>query len=341
MGGVEVYLTRSTCILGTGSYLPERVVSNDELATMLTTSDEWIQQRSGVRERRYARPDETPASMGCQAAQRALEAAGLKPEDVDFLICATQTPEYHFPGTGCVIQERLGLNTVGALDVRNQCTGFLYGMSIADAFIRLGTYRKILLVCTELHSRGLEYSDEGRHVTVLFGDGAGAVVLGAGPDEGDRGLLSVHLHSDGRFARDLMVEAPGFVFAPSWCSEDLLRQGKHFPRMNGKAVFKEAVTRLREVVATTLESNGLTVDDIDHFIPHQANKRINEAVAQHFGVPVEKVNHSIEKYGNCASASVPIALDEWVREGRIRPGDKVLLATFAAGFTWGAAALRW
>lgn len=329
-----------SCILGTGSYLPERVVTNDEMATLVTTSDEWIQQRSGIRQRRYASPAETPASMGTLAAQRALESAGVEAAEVDFLICATQTPEYHFPGTGCVLQERLGLRTVGALDVRNQCTGFLYALSIADAYIRLGVYRRVLVVCSELHSRGLEFSDEGRQVTVLFGDGAGAVVLGPSPD-GDRGLLSIRLHSDGKFARDLMVEAPGFVFAPQWVNEELIRQGKHYPRMNGKAVFKEAVRCLRDTVAHTLEANGWSATDVDHFIPHQANRRINEAVAEHFGIPAEKVNHSIEVYGNCAAASVPIALDEWVRSGRIQSGHRIVMATFAAGFTWGGAALRW
>ncbi|MCE7872266.1 ketoacyl-ACP synthase III [bacterium CPR1] len=327
----------SACVLGTGRYLPERVVTNEELATRFTTSDEWIQQRSGIKERRYASRGETPASMGAQASRQALEAAGLKAEELDFLICATQTPEYLFPGTGCVIQEQIGALGIGALDVRNQCTGFLYGLSIADAYIRQGLYKRILLVCTEMHSRGLEYSDEGRHVTVLFGDGAGAVILG--PGEG-KGVMSVHLHADGRYARDLMVEGPGFTFEP-WCDPKLFEEGRHYPRMNGKAVFKEAVSCMRAVVEETLAHNSLKPENVDRFIPHQANRRINEAVAQHFGIPEEKCNHSIERYGNCAAASVPIALDEDVREGRVKSGDTLMFATFAAGFTWGGAALRW
>jgi 3-oxoacyl-[acyl-carrier-protein] synthase-3 len=326
-------------VLGTGHYVPERVVTNDELATRFTTSDEWIQQRSGIKTRRYAAPGETPSSLGAAAARRALEAAGLEPKDIDFLICATQTPEYVFPGTGCLVQEKLGIPGIGALDVRDQCTGFLYGLSVADAYIRLGTYQRVLLVCTEIHSRGLQYDDEGRHVTVLFGDGAGAVVLGPGPNS-SRGLLSVHLHADGRFARELMVEGPGFWSDP-WCHPSIFEQGRHYPKMNGKLVFKEAVASMIAVVEETLRANGLTVEDVDHFIPHQANRRINEAVAQHFGIPFEKCDFSIERYGNCAAASVPIALDEWVRQGRIQPGDLVLFATFAAGFTWGGAALRW
>ena len=326
-------------ILGTGSHLPERVVDNFELATRVTTSDEWIQQRSGIKARRYAAPGETPATMGVGAARRALEAAGLEPGDLDFLICSTQTPEFHFPGTGCVIQEQLGVPGIGALDVRNQCTGFLYGLSIADAYIRTGTYRRILLVCTELHSRGLQYDDEGRQVTVLFGDGAGAVVVGESEDP-ERGLLGVRLHADGRFARDLIVESPGFWCDP-WCDPKVFAEGRHFPRMNGRSVFKEAVSGMRSVSLEVLADHGLTPTQVDHFIPHQANRRINEAVASGLGIPPERCDNSIERYGNCASASVPIALDEHVRSGSIHPGEVVLFATFAAGFTWGGAVLRW
>lgn len=329
---------RST-ILGTGSYLPERIVTNLELAERVTTSDEWIQQRSGIKERRYAAEGETPATMGAEASLRALEAAGVNVQEVDFLICATQTPEYHFPGTGCVIQEKLGIPGPGALDVRNQCTGFLYGLSIADAYIRLGIYKRVLLVCTEMHSRGLEYNDRGRHVAVLFGDGAGAVLLGPSEDS-ERGVLSVDLHADGRYARDLMVEAPGFTFEP-WIDEKLIDEGKHYPVMNGRMVFKEAVSCMRQVVADTLEKNQVEPSQIDHFVPHQANLRINSAVAQQFEFPPEKCDCSIVRYGNCAAASVPIALDERVRQGHIKPGELVLFATFAAGFTWGGALLRW
>lgn len=327
-------------ILGTGSYLPERVVDNFELASLMTTSDEWIQQRSGIKTRRYAAPTDTPATMGAEAARRALDAAGLAPSDIDFLICTTQTPEFHFPGTGCIIQEKLGMSGIGALDVRNQCTGFLYGLSIADAYLRLGTYKRILLVSTELHSRGLEYTDEGRHVTVLFGDGAGAVVVGES-DDPERGIMTVKLHADGRFAHDLIVESPGFWGPDPWCNPQVFEEGRHFPKMNGKAVFKEAVSSMRQVVHDVLAEQGLSAAQVDHFIPHQANRRINEAVAQGAGIAPEKCDFSIERYGNCASASVPVALDEFVRGGRIHDRDLVLFATFAAGFTWGGAVIRW
>ena len=329
-----------TSIMGTGSYLPERVVTNFDLSQMMPTTDEWIFQRTGIRERRYAHPSESPSSLGVIAARRAIEAAGLQPKDIGMLICATQSPDHQFPGTGCLIQEKLALRTVGAIDVRAQCSGFVYGLSMADAYIRAGLQKHILLVCTEIHSRALDYSEKGRQVTVLFGDGAGAVVLGATEDE-SRCIMSVDLHSDGRFARDLMLEAPGFAFAPSWCTHEMIDQGKTYVQMNGRSVYKEAVSSMREAIAEMLEFNRLAVADVDHLICHQANRRINEAVANHFGFPESKVNHSIERFGNCGAASVPIALDEWVRSDRIQANDTVLLASFAAGFTWGGAALNW
>ncbi len=329
----------SSRILGTGRYLPTRVVTSEELAPRLNTTEDWIVQRSGIRERRYAGEGDHPSTMGTRAAVLALQAANLKPDDVDFLICATQTPEYLFPGTGCVIHEQLGLRTVGALDIRTQCTGFLYGLSLADAYVRLGIYKNVLLVCTELHSRGLEFNEAGRNVTMLFGDGAGAVVVGASKSR-DEGLLGLKLHADGRFAKDLVVEAPGFTFDP-WCSHELIDQGKHLPQMNGRSVFKEAVSSMRQVIKDTLSEVELTIDQMDHIVPHQANKRINEAVVEPFHVPVERINYSVEYFGNTGAASVPIALDEWVREGRIKTGDLCLIPTFAAGFTWGGAVMRW
>ncbi len=324
-------------ILGTGRYLPSRVVTNEEMSKIVTTSDEWIQQRTGVKERRFAAADETPAMLGTRAAQEAIAAAGLKPSDIDFLICATQTPEAMFPGTACFIQKHLDVPGIGALDVRDQCTGFLYGLSVADAYVRLGTYKHVLLVGAELHSFGLEYSDRGRHITVLFGDGSGAVVLG--PSE-KPGIRSNHLHADGRFAEDLIVEVPGCRFRPH-VSHQLLEEGRHYPKMNGKVVFAEAIKAFCSVIQEALQANGLTIQDIDFFIPHQANLRITEAVCERIGMPMDRVDTSITRYGNCAAASVPIALDEQVRSGRIKPGDTVLMATFAAGFTWGATVLDW
>lgn len=326
-------------ILGTGRCMPTRVVTNDELSKILTTSDEWIRQRSGIRERRYAAPGQGPAELGADAAREAIAAAGLKPSDIDFLICATTSPQHEFPGNGCFIQRILDIPGIGALDVRDQCTGFLYGLSIADAYVRLGQYKRILLVSTEVASSALDFHDRSRHVSVLFGDGAGAVVVGES-ESPDRGIRSTHLHADGRFAEDLIALAPGSVYNPRITTK-MIEEGLHHVRMNGKVVFKEAVTSLTAVIRETFEANKLTADDIDVFIPHQANLRINEAVAEQIGIPMEKVDRSIERYGNCGAASVPIALDEWVRDGRIRPGQTVLLATFASGFTWGAALLRW
>lgn len=330
-----------TIVTGTGSYLPERVVTNDELATMITTSDEWIQQRSGICERRYASDEDTPGTMGAEAARKAIEMAGLEIEDIDYLICSTQTPEFLFPGTGCVVQDHLGCSGIPALDVRDQCTGFLYALSVAHAYIQAGMYKNILIVCTELHSRGLQFEDEGRHVTVLFGDGAGALVVSADQEEGESGLKEIELHADGKYAEELIVRGPGFRFLPNWCAPHVFEEGHHYPKMNGRAVFKHAVTNMRATTAKTLEKTGWTGQDLDHFIPHQANLRINEAVAKEFDLDLSIVDSSIRKYGNCASASVPIALDEKVRSGAIKKGDKIGFTTFAAGFTWGAASLVW
>ena len=326
-------------ILGTGRYLPSRVVTNAEMSKLVTTSDEWIQQRTGVKERRFVAPGEGPAEIGALAARAALDAAGLKPGDIDFMICATQTPQAMFPGTACFIQKILDVPGIGALDVRDQCTGFLYGLSIADAYVRLGTYKRVLLVCPEVHSTGLDFTDRGRAITVLFGDGAGAVVVGPSESDG-RGIRSVVLHADGRFSRDLITEAPGSIFNPQ-ISHKLLDEGLHYPKMNGQQVFVQAVTRLVEVTQEILGGNGLTVQDVDFFLPHQANMRITESVGARVGIPPAKTDNSIQKYGNCAAASVPIALDERVRDGSIKEGDTVLMATFAAGFTWGAAVMDW
>lgn len=325
-------------VLGTGHYVPENVVTNNDLARRFNTSDEWIQQRTGVKERRYVTSGQMPSELAERAARAALEAAGLRPEDLGFILVATQTPEHQFPGTSCYLQARLGIKGCGALDVSCQCTGFLHALAIADAYVRLGTHRYVLVVGTEVHSTGLQFTDEGRHVTVLFGDGAGAVVVGPGEDP-ERGLLSVELHADGAFADDLCVPAPGSGY-PGRITPEMLAQGMHYPKMNGKVVFKEAVTSLIAVVKSTLAANHLGVSDVDWFIPHQANMRINEMVANQLGFSEGKVDHSIQRYGNCAAASVPIAFDEHVRAGRIKAGNVVLFATFAAGFTWGSALLR-
>ena len=326
-------------ILGTGHYVPENVVTNEDLLQRLNTSDEWIQQRTGVKERRFCPPNTKPSELAHKATLNALEASGLRETDIGFIICTTQTPEHFFPSTGCYIQARLGIPGVPALDVRDQCTGFLYGLSIADAYIRLVQYQTILLVSTEIHSTGLEWSDHGRHVSVLFGDGVGAVILG-GSDSDKHGILGTQLHADGSFADELCLSAPGTGYDP-WISHEMIDQGLHFPRMNGKVVFKEAVSCMTRVSKAILKEHQMTIKDVDYFIPHQANMRITEAVVKLTGMNPGKVDNSIRKYGNCASASVPISLDEAVRDGRIKPGDTVLMSTFASGFTWGAALLKW
>ena len=326
-------------ILGTGHYVPENVVTNEDLLQRLNTSDEWIQQRTGVKERRFCPPNTKPSELAHKVTLNALEASGLRETDIGFIICTIQTPEHFFPGTGCYIQARLGIPGVPSLDVRDQCTGFLYGLSIADAYIRLGQYQTILLVSTEIHSTGLEWSDHGRHVSVLFGDGAGAVILG-GSDSDKHGILGTQLHADGSFADELCLSAPGTGYDP-WISHEMIDQGLHFPRMNGKVVFKEAVSCMTRVSKAILKEHQMSIEDVDYFIPHQANMRITEAVVKLTGMNPGKVDNSIRKYGNCASASVPISFDEAVRDGRIQPGDTVLMSTFASGFTWGAALLKW
>jgi 3-oxoacyl-[acyl-carrier-protein] synthase-3 len=325
-----------TAILGLGQFLPERVVTNDDLARMFDTSDEWIRQRTGIQERRYVEDGIGPADLAVPATHDALKAAGLELSDIEFIIFATLNPDYFFPGSGCILQDKLGVPGIGALDVRNQCSGFIYGLSVADAFIKTGMYKRILLVGAEVHSSGIDFSDEGRDVTVLFGDGAGAVVLGA-TDE-DRGILSTHLHADGRYAKDLWIEIPAGRFFPR-ITQELMEQGRHYPRMNGKKVFKMAVERLPEVINEALAANGLTIDDIDLLVPHQANLRINEFVAREMNIPPEKVYHNIQRYGNTTAASIPIALNEAIQEGKAKRGDTVMLAAFGSGFTWASCVL--
>jgi len=327
-----------TAILGLGQYLPEKVVTNDDLAKLFDTSDEWIQQRTGILERRHVEDGTGSADLAVPAARQAVEDAGLELEDIEFIIFATLNPDYFFPGSGCVLQEKLGLPGIGALDVRNQCSGFIYGLSVADAFIKTGMYKRILLVGAEVHSSGLDFSDRGRDVTVLFGDGAGAVVLGPTEDEG-RGVLSTHLHADGRYKKELWIEFPAGCRTPR-ITQEFMDEGRHYPRMNGRKVFKMAVVKLPEVINEALEANGLTIDDIDLLVPHQANIRINEYVAREMGIPPEKVFHNIQKYGNTTAGSIPIALNEAIKEGRAKTGDTIMLAAFGSGFTWGSCLLR-
>lgn len=326
-------------ILGVGSHVPSRVVTNDELASMMDTSDEWIRQRTGIEERRYIEHTDIGASdLALHASRAALEHAGLEADKVDAIIFATLSPDYTFPGSGCLLQRSLCIGPVPALDVRNQCSGFLYGLSVADAWIRCGMYEHVLLVGAEVHSTGLDFSDKGRDVTVLFGDGAGAAVIGPSPDE-EHGILSVCLHADGAGAEHLWIEAPASRHIPR-VTREMLDEGRHFPKMNGRQVFRSATSKMPEVALEALELANLTIEDVDLLVPHQANRRINETVGARIGLPPEKVLHNIERYGNTTAATIPMGLDAAFERGLIHADTTVLMTTFGAGFTWAGAVCR-
>ncbi len=329
-----------TIITGTGHYVPPRIVSNADLEKLMTTSDEWIQQRSGIKTRHHVEPGVGSSDLGFEAAQRAIADAGVDRASIDFLIAATVSPDYTFPGIGVQIGAKLGIPGVGALDIRNQCSGFLYGLSVADQYIRTGTYKRILVVAAEVQSTNLDYSDEGRDTAVLFGDGAGAVLCEPYAGQDGRGLLSVHLWADGRFVEELWQPYPTVKDKP-YVHQGLVDGKLAFPRMDGKRVFVNASERMPEAVMAGLAANGLGIQDVDWLIPHQANDRISLMVAKKLGIPVEKVVRNIERYGNTTAASIPLALDETLKEGRIRPGDLVVLTAFGSGFTWASAVLRW
>ena len=331
---------RLTKIVGTGHYVPDRVVTNHELETLMDTSDEWIRERTGIRERRFAAPGQGSTEMGLHAARAALAVAGWKPKDVEFVIFATVSPDMYFPGDGVLLQRELGLGTAGAMDVRNQCTGFLYGLSAADAFIRMGMYDRILLVGAEVQSTGLLLDDEGRDMAVLFGDGGGAVCLEVTDSEDGSALIWHHLHSDGKFAEELCIKKPGALNRP-WITADMIEDRSTAPYMNGREVFRNAVTRFPEVIYEALEKQGLTTEEVDFVIPHQANLRITEAVRKRLGLTEDKVISNIEKYGNTTAASIPIAFSELVQAGRVERGNLVCLAAFGSGFTWAASLLRY
>lgn len=328
--------------MGLGHFLPDRVVTNQELTQSMETTDEWIVERTGIRERRWVDGEVAPSELAELAAREALDNAGVALEDVDCIVLATLSPDHPFPGTGCFLQHRLGLSGIPALDVRNQCSGFIYGLSIADAWIRTGQYRRVLLVGTEVHSTGLDISTRGRDVACLFGDGAAVAVLGASSeDEADRGVLSTHLHADGRYAKSLWIEAPGSMFQPCRITEQMVVDGRHFPKMKGRHVFTMAVQKMPEVIGEALGKNGLSLDDVDLFVPHQANLRIIEQMAKTLGVSMDRVFTNIEFYGNCTAASIPLALYDAERQGRLKRGDTVVLVSFGAGFTWASAVVRW
>jgi 3-oxoacyl-[acyl-carrier-protein] synthase-3 len=330
---------RRASITGTGMAVPPRVVTNHDLAKLMDTSDEWIRQRSGIVERRHVDPGTGPTELGVEAVQSALKSAGLKSQDIDMMIVATLSPEHYFPGTGSFMQAKLGMGTTPVLEVRNQCSGFLYALNVGQMFIATGQYHRVVVVGVEVHSRALDMTTRGRDVAVLFGDGAGAVVLEPSRSP-EHGIMSVHLHAEGQFADKLWVEYPSLGRTP-FLSAQVIEEGRVFPQMDGKFVFKNAVRRLPEVVMEGLAAHHLQPADIDHWLFHQANLRINEFVAEQLGIPATRCPSNIQKYGNCSAASVPILLDECVRERRIKPGDLVCMATFGSGFTWASAVIRW
>ncbi len=348
----------NTKIAGIGYYVPERVVTNDDLAQVMDTNDQWIQERTGIKERRYAKKhEETTTTMGVEAAKVAIERAGITKDDVDFIIFATLSPDYYFPGCGVLLQREMGMKQVGALDIRNQCSGFVYGLSVADQFIKSGMYKNILLVGAEFHSIGLDFTTRGRGVTVIFGDGAGAVVLQPTEEEG-KGVLTTHLHSDGSQAEHLSYINPGchggkFVgkedhgypeadtFGGAFLTQDMVDNALVYPHMNGQHVFKFAVQKFPEVIFEALETTGYKPEDIDLLVPHQANLRISQFVQRILKLPDDKVFNNIQKYGNTTAASIPIALCEAWEEGKVKDGDLICLAAFGSGFTWGSALIRW
>ena len=343
-------------IAGIGYYVPKNVYTNNDLTRFMDTSDEWIQERTGIKERRYAdRIGETTTTMGVEAAKIAIERANISKEDVDFIIFATLSPDYYFPGCAVLLQREMGMNEVGALDIRNQCSGFIYALSIADQFVKTGMYKNVLVVGSEKHSFALDFSTRGRAVSVIFGDGAGAVVVQPTTEAG-KGILSTHLHSDGAEAEKLAMYYPGASSGiwldkmPDWPEQELggllmtkemLEDGTAFPNMDGQAVFKKAVVKFPEVIHEALTKNNLNTSDIDLLIPHQANLRISQFVQKTLGLNEHQVFNNIQKYGNTTAASIPIALCEAWEAGKIKEGDLICLAAFGAGFTWGSALIRW
>jgi 3-oxoacyl-[acyl-carrier-protein] synthase-3 len=333
-------------ILGVGSYVPPNVWTNHDLSKLMETSDEWIQQRTGIKQRHWVDlgSDTCSSDLAIVAADRALAAARVKKEELDLIIFATLSPDHEFPGTACFFQEKLGVPGIPALDVRQQCSGFLYGLSIADQFIKTGMYRTVLLVGAEVHSKGLDKTTRGRDVSVLFGDGAGAVVIGVGDEPQDpRGsrIFSTHLHADGRFAKELWVSEPSNAHPGDRLTVERLADGGHFAKMNGKTVFMHAVKKMPEVLLEALHANQVKLEQVDLFVFHQANLRINEMIASQLGISAEKVFNTIGQFGNTTAATIPIGLDEAVRAGKLKPGMLVATAAFGSGFTWAAALLRW
>ena len=325
-------------ISGTGFYVPPKVITNNDLSKYMDTNDEWIKERTGIKERRYVENGIFTSDLAVSAVEMALENAKISKKQIGLIIFATSTPDYYAPGSGCLLQDKMNFPNIGALDIRVQCSGFVYGLSIAQQYIENNTFNHILVVGAEVQSTAMDISNRGRDTAVIFGDGAGAAIVSKSND--DSGIISTHLHSDGAFAKELWVEAPSSGVKPR-LNQEVLDEGKHFLKMNGREVFRHAITRFPEVINEGLEANNLSVEDIDLLIPHQANIRIAQVIQKSLNLTDKQIFSNIQKYGNTTAASVPIALSEAINEGRIKKGDLIVFAAFGSGFTWASAIVKW
>lgn len=331
----------SSEIIGCGMYVPENVVTNNDLSKMMDTTHDWIVQRSGIEERRWVSPEVATTDLALKACEEAIKNAGIDKKEIDCILFATLSPDFFFPGAACILQPKLGLTEIPAIDVRQQCSGFLYGMSMADAFIKSGQYKTILLVGAEIHSKGMNKTTAGRDVAVLFGDGAGAVVIRRTDSSNSSKIMSTHLFAEGVHAKELWTEAPGLGIGPEMITHADIEAGKQYPQMNGKKVFANAVRRMCECLMLALETNKVKLDDIELFLFHQANLRINQMMAQELKIPEHKVFNTIMKYGNTTAATIPIGMTEAVKAGKLKKGTLVASAAFGSGFTWASSVYRW
>ncbi len=330
-------------IIGTGSYVPPKIITNKDLEALMNTSDEWIRQRSGIEERRWVEDDVCTTDLALEACNKAIKSAGIAKEEIDMILLATITPDHEFPGSSCFLQAKLGLPGITALDIRQACSGFIYGLSIADKFIRSGSHKTILLVGAEIHSKGLDKSPEGRDVGVLFGDGAAAVVMRRAENidpQKDSHVICTNLHADGNFAKELWLPGPGFAMGAERVTHAMIDEKLHYPKMNGKLVFMHAIRRMSETLVHSVKESGYELEDVDMFLFHQANLRINQKVAETLGLPEEKVFNVIEKYGNTTAATIPLCMDEAIKAGKLKKGMLVASAAFGSGFTWASGVWR-
>ena len=325
-------------IIGLGHFLPENIVTNNDLSEFMDTSNQWIVERTGIQERRYAHPNQTPSDLAVPATNEAIKKANISKEDIDFIIFATSTPDHYVPGSSCIFQEKMNLNNIGALDIRAQCSGFIYGISIAEQYIKTGQFNNILVIGAEVQSTAMDLTTEGRDTSVIFADGAGAAIISS-TAKGGR-ILSTHLHSEGKYAKELWVESPSSGSSPT-IDSDKIKEGRHFLKMNGKEVFKHAVKRFPEVIIEGLSHNNLNIENLDILIPHQANLRISKFIQKKLNLSDNQIFSNIHKYGNTTAASIPIAFSEALNENRIFKGNIVALASFGSGFTWGSCIIEW